>query len=268
MPDEGAATQADEGGEKKVDLAAIQSSIESLQSTLDEERGHRQRIEGRLEERAQPAAAAAEQPKPEKKVYTRAELAQQVEAKRITQEQMDEILDAQLEERAERRAREIAQEIAGDVQTGITLKEQHEAYLDAHPDIRKHGSEDRQRLTVEMQKLVDTGLPKDSMATELAAMKIAFGPDPKPPEERTAEAAQHDTAGSGGGARVATEDSAQGSSAKSLGLTAREERYYDKQIAMGNYADWDEVKAERERKPSAMRSPRLAHRRKKGGKAA
>ncbi|HUW16100.1 MAG TPA: hypothetical protein VMW94_03395, partial [Actinomycetes bacterium] len=92
-----------------------------------------------------------------------------------------------------------------------------------------NGTDERTRLLSAYQSLTSDGLP-DNGATELAAMKLAFGPLPgSVPKDETARSRETDQTGEGGGAGAsATND---GTPLGNVKMPAKQREYYDSLIA-------------------------------------
>ncbi len=144
---------------------------EALNSALAAEKEQRIRLEERLA--AQEAAPAPAQVEPPKEL-TRAQLREAVDNGQLDQDQMETMWADQREARTLRKveeqndARDRKRDTANVIQTD-TAK-----YLNSHPDIRKQGSSDWNRLKGEYDYLVSLGDPDDK-TTELKAMRAAFG---------------------------------------------------------------------------------------------
>lgn len=170
-----------------------------LTAQLAEEREARIRLEERLKAREEPVQKAEEP-----KVFTRQQLRAAVNEGTIDEDQMEEIwstqqrdqinrdLSKQLDERDQRRT------------TESFVATETEKYLAAHPGVKEVGSPEWKKVKDEYDFLVQMG-DKDSKATELKALRAAFGKNVDRIPERTASRREtpSDTSGSqaGGGDR-------------------------------------------------------------------
>jgi hypothetical protein len=176
-------------------------------------------------------AEEVEKPQP---VFTRQELNKFLDDGKISQEQMDNILDNQNQTKIDQGVKNAVGKQAQDelTSTGLTR------YMTARPEAIVEGTDDRRRVTAQFNKLIEEGQPNNK-ATELLALKIAFGPI------EALEAASvgshdrmtHQDAGGEGG-----DDNVTDSSPKDL--TSRQRRFYQSKIDQGIYSDWDAVKSE------------------------
>lgn len=161
------------------------------------------------------------------KEFSRQELRAQVNDGKITEDQMDDILDAQREKKFAKLVDEKVETRVSASQTGAKVTDQIAAYVDVYPDINKDGSAVRAKVEAEFQALVKDGSP-DSLATELAAIKIAMGPLKTGAGRRPAPDAHEDVgAGSDGDNKPAD--------GWSKGLSPAMKKHYEKQINNGVY---------------------------------
>jgi hypothetical protein len=195
-------TEESEAGEQTTEASEeVETQPEpDLQAQLAAEREQRIRLEERLAAEKTPPPAKEEPPK----VWTRAQLRAAVSDQTIDEDQMEEIWAKQVayqaacaaDERVEARDRARTTE---DVVRTDTAK-----YIESHPDIKTIGTPDWNKLKSEYDYLVDSlGYP-DNKATELAAMRAAFGPPDRIKEStaRRRQASAETTssqAGAGGG---------------------------------------------------------------------
>jgi len=180
-----------------------------------------------------------EKPKPEDKVLTRADLRAAVEKQQLTQEDADNIWDKQLLEQAKKAGREAASQEVTVKRTTERVEEELRRYRAVVPNAWKEGTEERTKLTEEFQYLVGTGSPGESKATELAAMRAAFGPVEKLGKVRSTPAVDADDSTAGGG-----EAGEKGKKDPVKVLDARQRAYYQKGIEQGRYKSWDAVREE------------------------
>lgn len=181
-------------------------------------------------EKALKAAPKTEKPAPKaEKVWTCAELRAQVNDGTITEDQMDEMLDHQREKKFAKLVDEKVTAKVAAAQTGNKVSDQITAYVDVFPDINKAGSALRAKVEKEYQELVANESP-ETLATELAAIKIACGPLRTGAGRKPAPDAHQDV-GEGGGSdngRPETDGWAKG-------LSPKMKTHYEKLIGRGMY---------------------------------
>ena len=185
------------------ELEALKADKAAADARAQAAEVERARLEGQASQTPAPAAPAKAPP-------TRAQLQAAVDDGTISQSEKDTEMARQDREtvKAEVKA-ELTQEFDARDQAR-TIDTQHAAYMKLRPEIATPGSESRLRVTDEFNALVEMGLPKDAKATELAAMRAAFGSldrieettrSRRPAHEETGGAGGHDDSGSDTGWR-------------------------------------------------------------------
>lgn len=206
--------------------------IEELRAQLAQRDLEMAELRGRL------SAQTATPPPAPVKVWTRAELENQVALGQMTEEAASQVYEAQIQRRVDETVKSTV-----DVRSLVDrLDAELTEYETLRPDVLKAGSADRQRVAAEYQYLTRNGSP-ETKATELAALRAVFGPIAKlkAASAATSRRETHQEGGSGdGGADNA--DTRQDGSPK--GLSARERQFYQRGIDDGRYADWKAVEAE------------------------
>lgn len=198
-----------------------------LKSQLQDEHDARVRLEEQVKQLQQG------QNKQTVKEYSRSELRKLVEDEQITQEQADDIYDRQLERKFEQRLDSRLNEHTKSMSSQAFIENQLQEYRNLIPNLMVKGSEERDKAASEYQYLISTG-SKDSVATELAAVRSAFGPIEKLKAQGFRDVQHHQETGGAGSPR----EKPKGLQAN---LSARERNYYQKQIDNGMYKDWDAV---------------------------
>jgi hypothetical protein len=174
---------------------------EELLSQVAEERENRIRLEERLRVQAE----RKEEPEPPKKVYTRQELRAAVTEGTIDDDQLEEIWAKQLREQTRLDTAELIDTRDRKRDTESFVDTETVRYLDAHPDVRTVGSSDWKAVKDEFDFFTKMGDPENK-ATELKALRAAFGSNPTRIPERTAShretpADSSGSPGTGGGDR-------------------------------------------------------------------
>ncbi len=189
---------SEEGGEQEPAPDPEPNREEQLEAQLTEERENRIRLEERVrlqdEQKREPA------PEPPKKTFTRQELRAAVNEGSIDEDQLEEIWATQNREQTRQDTAELIETRDQQRDTASFVDTQTEKYLNAHPDVRKPGSPDHDRVKTEYDFFRQMGDP-DSKDTELKALRAAFGANPTRITERTA--ARRETAGESSGAQGA-----------------------------------------------------------------
>lgn len=175
-------------------------------------------------------AAPPAPPAPPEKTWTRSELNDQVLTGALTQDTADAILDRQVE----RRIVSIAQNTVQTQTMTQTAQREIDRYKALIPNAAEEGTTERDLLVAEYRELVSLGQP-ETIATELAALKIAFGKlsaiEAARASRQTAEFHQ-DT---GGG------DSSPGKAKGPLAkIPARFREHYQDMIKKGQYSGEDD----------------------------
>jgi hypothetical protein len=176
--------------------------------------------------------------KEETRILTRADLRVAVEKQQLTQEEADNVWDRQLLEQAKLAAREEASSQLSVSQSTQRVDADLRKYRSIVPNAWKEGTEERSKVAAEFNELLGMGQP-NSRETELLAMRTVFGPVEKL-ESRSKPSVESDeqAAGAGSAERKSTD--------LVKGLDARRKSFYEKQIEIGRYKDWGEVRKELE----------------------
>lgn len=187
----------------------------------------------------EPARSSADEPK----VHTRSELRELVEAGRMNEDQMEDILDRQ---RDDRTARLVQNTVKNTVDTNTsqqTTVSQITEYRKLRPDVMVEGSEDRQKVQDEYDFLVQSGDDAESLSTQLKALRSAFGPvdglralKVVPKKETHMEI----SGGSGSGGNQGGK-SKEDTSRPPADLSPDEIAYYEGAIRTGIYSGWAAV---------------------------
>lgn len=145
-------------------------------SALEAEREKRHGIErqlaelkGRVDGLSARPAPAAEQPV---KTYTWTELRTSVDQGKINDTQANAIWENQQNKKITSAVEKAVQTTATQSRTQQTIS----SYAEKIPAVLQEGSEERARVQTEFNDLVSAGADAKSPATELAALKAAFGP--------------------------------------------------------------------------------------------
>lgn len=217
---------------------------------VNEARGREQRAADEAARlRSELEAERAERAKQDKadppRQYSRTELNQLVADGKITQDAADAVWERQVEERATAKATEAATAVVAKREREATVAAQLKEYRELVPVAWETGSKERARVGREYEYLVkNLGYP-GNQATEVAALRAAFG---DPADIRQARSAGRNGPGEsheevGGGERPGDggEDKGDG---PPKGLTARQKAYYETGISQGRYKGWKEVREE------------------------
>lgn len=175
------------------------------------------------------------------KLPTRAELKQYVEKGEISQDEADTIWEKQITDKATRSATEAATRTVA----GITYQQQVEQELAGYKELKgvawDEGTPERARVEQEFAFLVKLGDDPNNRATELKALRAAFGDLSTLRASLSVRRGPSDTHRETGG-RGSRTTSGEGDVLKSL--NADQKKYYERGIEAGRYKDWDAVKAE------------------------
>ncbi len=238
-PDE----KTEQKSEETPDLTAISETLAAMQGELDNERTARAKLDGKLSAQLQ-AATAPQAPAAESaKTYSRSEIATAIQGGTITQLQGDQILEDQMRAAIRTESSERDVNLRASIKAEMTQESKKQAYIDSFPNLLVDGTADRERLQSAYSELITDGSP-ESAATELAAMRLAFGPPRTAGTDKTAESRETDQ--SGGGGRPANAGTGSEDPSAGLNITARQKSYYEQKIATGVYTGWDQVTAELE----------------------
>ena len=197
-------SELETGGEQEPTPDPEPNREEQLQAQLTEERENRIRLEERI--RVQGEQRREPDPEPKKKVYTRTELRTAVTEGAIDEDQMEDIWAQQNREQSRQDTEELLDTRDRKRESESFVDTETDKYLTANPDVRKSGTPDWEKVKGEYDFLIKMG-DADSKATELKAMRAAFGANPTRIPERTASHRQtpgesSGSPGAGGGRPV------------------------------------------------------------------
>jgi hypothetical protein len=241
-PDTGQETGDGKQGDKRtVPLAALESETSRRQAAEVEAA----ELRGQLT-----AHATAPAPVETLKVVSEAELDTAVREGRMTESEASTIREGQKEVALDSK-------IAGAVATAVTTQaavtevgSEIDRYKGAVPDIMEKGTEGYKKLTTAFTELVKLGMPSNR-ATELAAARQVYGPIDA--LEAVGEAHDRDTHQETGGRAPPGNGGGEPLQGKPAGMSADEDRFYQRQIDSGIYKDWDAVGAELKFANAALR---------------
>ena len=227
-----------EKGERKgktIPIEAFNAALNNLKGELKREREARTAAEERF--------TAAQQRAAEPKPLTRAQLNAAVNEGQITQEAADAAWERQVIETASHAARSEAGKVSD--------QKAHEAMINAElaqfqslvPGAWEEGNRDRERVAREYAALTKLGLPP-SKATELAALRAAFGDPDAIRRSRSMGRSGTETFQETGGAGVRGGDEGGDKHGPPRGIRPEQKARYERLIQAGQYADWNAVKAE------------------------
>lgn len=198
-----------------------------------------------LIEAAKASNKVAEVAKPVQ-TYTKAQLAEFVEAGRLTQDAADALERRQIIDEAKREAVAEAKIVvaSGDLQRNVAT--QMAEFQVLIPDAWQEGTDEREQVRKAYKRVVASGVQGTKEQLELLAMTQAFG-DPADIRRarglgRNGPADSFEDSGGSGGRHNRGEES--GADAPPKGMDARQRAHYEKGIAAGRYKDWSEVRAE------------------------
>lgn len=201
----------------------------ALATELQGEKEKRARLEGMAEALKQPT-------QPEKR-WTRAELKPKVEDGTMTQEEADQILLEQRERDLEKRMDKKYEEREKEMRQEQQIESRLAAYTSRIPELADKNSEAFKKVEKAFQELVADGSPADSKATEVAALRVAFGPPEKLPD-RTSE--KRDTHQETGGSAGSEDGMRPVDAANKVPKAYRE--HYKWMVENGYYSGWDDPK--------------------------
>lgn len=215
------------------------------------------RLRGQIEgmSKATPPDGQPSVPSDEPRVHTRSELRELVEAGRMNEDQMEDILDRQ---RDDRTAKLIQNTVRTTVDTNTveqTVVSQITEYRKLRPDVMVEGSEDRQKVQNEFDFLVQSGDDAESLSTQLKALRSAFGPvDGLRSLKVVPKKESHMELSGGSGGANQPGKSKEDTSRPPADLSPDERAYYDGAIRTGIYSGWAEVHAEMKFSDSKVRA--------------
>ena len=203
-------------------------------------------LKGQLARQAEEVKALkdAQAKQAEPKPFTRAELNQLVADGKVTQDAADALYDKQVVERATKEAKEAAGTVVTQREHEAVVTAQLEEYRGLLPEAWETGSKERAKVAKEYRYLVEKlGYP-DSKATEVAALRAAFGdPDTIKASRSTGRSGPGETHEEVGGAER-TDGGDSSTDGPPKGLAARQKAYYESMISKGHYKDWAAVREE------------------------
>jgi hypothetical protein len=234
------AAEAEDKTQAEAKETAGKKSVMVPVAALEAERRKRHEAElraAKLEGQTEGLQQRTEQDAP--KEYTRAELRELVEAGKLNETQADEVMDRQLERRIMTKAEETFRATSETTTRAQRVEQVIDRYADAIPAVLTEGSAERERLVREYQYLIEHGHPENK-ATQLAALRAAFGPVEKL-QTKHAESRETHMESGGSGGRDDTTDDADG---PPKNLTAGQKAFYADAISKRVYKDWKAVREE------------------------
>lgn len=185
---------------------------------------------------------------PERKTYSRAQLMQAVDSGHLTQVQADELWESQIIEKTRTQVMDEVAQVTEHSRKNDKVSEQIKKYKEAIPDLMDEG-ETRKKVTTEFNYLVSIGAP-DSVETELAALRAAFGPIDALERKRSGRTNREtDQESAGSGNQKGGDKSLFGS------LPPRYKAYYENMLAKGFYKSKEDVEKELKRVgPEALKA--------------
>lgn len=237
----GDGSDGDAGQERMVPLSALKGLAKTLRDTKTELARVSGNVEALKAQKNQPAPPA---PAPSPKKLSRQDLRAAVDDGRISQDQMDATLETQLKDELTQTFEAKADAKVQGAKLSVRVETEISRYVEANPDINVAGSATRNKVQREFQKLVDDGAP-ENLVTELAAIKIVCGSEPKASQagrRRTPES-HVDGGGSGGGN---DDNRGGGNDDWAKGLSVAQKQHYQKKIDQGTYKGYGDknLKAE------------------------
>lgn len=178
--------------------------------------------------------------------FTKAQLAEFVEAGRLTQDAADQVWENQLEARLTRKATEAATSAVANRDQQRTVQQQMAEFQELVPEAWEDGSPERDQVAGAFRALKAAGIKGSKDELELAALIAAFGEPAKLRKARgfgrsgPAESFEDSGATGNRGSRGGDSDDAD---TPPKGLTAAQLEHYSKR--MGSvYKNWSEVREE------------------------
>lgn len=214
---------------------SLAKKAEAFETGMMAERAKRQKLELEMAELKGKVDVLSTKPAEASQDFSRAELKRLVDDGKLTQEAADRTLDEQQSKRIERTVQKTVESTIGRQTQAQRVQSEIDRYKAALPDIVNEGTEARAKAASEYQYLTGLGHP-DSVVTELAALRAAFGPAERLVNGKVERETSQDVGSDGGDSEHPDKDGAP----KGLGLDAR--KYYEKQIETGQYKDWAAVK--------------------------
>lgn len=178
--DQSAGEETQGEGEQTQNFAALRellSEQKSANQALREELRQLREGQVRLEERT--SAATNREAQSSARTYSRAELRALVEEGKISEAQMDQVLDEQAKREKETLREELRQSLSkevSEIDRGKQIQDQLSRYQAKIPNAWQNGTDERGRVQREYERLTRVmGFP-DGPATDLEALRAAFGP--------------------------------------------------------------------------------------------
>lgn len=215
--------------------ATQESEVELLRRELAEARVAIGRLEGASTARAEAERTMSAEPERD---LTRAELRQAIDAGTMTEERADEILEAQMERRIATRTQQSVAQQLNLTQSQARIQTDIDRYLERMPDLAQKSGANWDRVAREYRYLTGIGAPHGA-ATELAALRSAFGPAERIPE-KTRETRERSEESLGSGSGSESESGARGGRGWTKGLNARQITHYQGQLDKGAYSGIDD----------------------------
>lgn len=189
---------------------------------------------------------AAQQKRDEPKQASLAELRKLVEAGELTQDQADGIWERQTEERITRKVAAQVGQSTDAQERARKVSSELQGFKELQPEVWDATSPEHAKVAREYQRLVDEGQPA-TQATELAALRIAFGDLSTLRASKSARSGPADTHSETGGGRPPVHESTKDVLKT---LSPQQKEYYEAGIKAGRYPKgWADVKAELEYTP-------------------
>ena len=178
------------------------------------------------------------------KIWTEVELQDGVNAGTITQAVADQTLESQRQEA-------LVDGVANRIQTqqaaadrAATVASEVGSYVTQHPELKNKDSAHFKKAGEEFTKLTALGYDKDDPATELLALKAAFGPVTVAKGTPSFEVHQEGGSGQGGSEPSAGGEGAGDPASAPPGLSDRQASHYSHLIDVGIMPDWNAVREE------------------------
>lgn len=235
---EGEENRSEPTGKDRPGDADLAKEAEALKTGMMAERAKRHDLEKEVAELRGKVDGLSTKPAEAKREFSRAELKRLVDDGKVSQEEADRTLDDQQDKRIERTVRKTVDSTIGQQTQAQRVKSEVDRYKTALPDIVNEGTEARAKAGAEYQYLTGLGHP-DSVVTELAALRAAFGPADRLVTGRVERETSQDVGSDAGPGSDNSEDGIPKT------LTAREREFYKERVGPGKlYPDWKTVENE------------------------
>ncbi len=221
---EGAADQ-----ERKVPLSALIAERKARQDLATELAQVKGLVEG--------LKAGQQNQQKDTPVYSRAELKRAVEQGKISDDEMESIWEQQVEKRIAAEVQKTTENTFGNASREAQVSNQIAAYAEKLPDLRDKDSDAFRRVREEYDFLVSAGDPKDSLLTELKAIRAAFGPVDRIKRAKANRPETHQEGSDRGGDFSRSQNDEDGAPGD---IPARFRTFYRTQINKGIYNGWDD----------------------------